>query len=67
MPYTAYPKAVDVAHHGLQPLPTSLPLVDFARAGPYRSSRFTTVLATELTKDQLLQMAWMIATGFVSR
>ena len=63
LPYSAYPKAVDVAHHGLQPLPTSLPLVDFARAKPYRSSRHTTVLATELTKDQLLQMVWVIATG----
>ena len=67
LPYSAYPKAVDVAHHGLQPLPTSLPLVDFARAKPYRSSRYTTVLATELTKEQLLQMAWVIATGFARR
>jgi hypothetical protein len=67
LPYSAYPKAVDVAHHGLQPLPTSLPLVDFARAKPYRSSRYSTVLAPELTKDQLLQMAWVIATGFARR
>jgi hypothetical protein len=67
LPYSAYPKAVDVANHGLQPLPTSLPLVDFARARPYRSSRYSTVLATELTEDQLLQMAWVIATGFAHR
>jgi hypothetical protein len=67
LPYSAYPRAVDVAHHGLQPLPTSLPLVDFARAEPYRSRRYTTVLAPELTKDQLLQAAWVIATGFVRR
>jgi hypothetical protein len=67
LPYSAYPKAVDVANHGLQPLPTSLPLVDFARARPYHSSRYSTVLATELTKDQLLQMAWVIATGFARR
>ena len=64
LPYSDYPKAVDVADHGLQPLPESLPLVDFARAEPYRSSRYTTVLATELTKDQLLQSAWVIAAGF---
>jgi hypothetical protein len=67
LPYSAYPKAVDVAHHGLQSLPTPLPLVDFARTKPYRSSRYSTVLATELTKDQLLQMAWVIATGFARR
>jgi hypothetical protein len=67
LPYSDYPKAKDVAHHGIQPLPASLPLVDFAEAEPYRSSRYSTVLATELRKDQLLQMAWVIATGFARR
>ena len=67
LPYSAYPKAVDVAHHGLQPLPESLPLVDFARAKPYRSSRYSTVIAPELKKDQLLQMAWVIGKGFARR
>jgi hypothetical protein len=67
LPYSAFPKAADVDHHGLQSLPASLPLVDFARAKPYRSSRYTTVLAPELTKDQLLQMAWVIGTGFARR
>jgi hypothetical protein len=65
LPYSDYPKAKDVSQHGLQPLPASLPLVDFARAKPYRSSRYSTVLATTLTKEQLLQMAWVIAVGFV--
>jgi hypothetical protein len=65
--YSDYPTASDVARHGLQPLPASLPLVDFARAKPYRSSRYSPVLATELTKDQLLQMAWVIAAGFARR
>ena len=50
-PTAAYPKARDVAQHGMQPLPSSLPLVDFARAEPYRSSRYSTVLATELTRN----------------
>jgi hypothetical protein len=67
LPYSAYPRAKGVAHHGLQPLPASLPLVDFAQARPYRSSRYSTVIATELTKEQLLQMAWVIATGFARR
>ena len=39
LPYVAYPKAADVDQHGLQPLPESLPLVDFAQAKPYRSRR----------------------------
>jgi hypothetical protein len=67
LPYSAYPRAQDVAQHGIQPLPASLPLVDFARAQPHRSIRYTTVLATELTKDQLLQMAWVIGVGFARR
>src|ERR687894_3027312 len=64
LPYSDYPKARDVSQHGIQPLPESLPLVDFARAAPHRSSRYSTVLATELTQEQLLQMAWVIAAGF---
>jgi hypothetical protein len=44
-----------------------LPIVDFARAAPHRSSRYSTVLATELTKEQLLQAAWVIAAGFARR
>src|SRR5918998_1014666 len=67
LPYCAYPKARDMAQHGLQPLPASLPLVDFARAQPYRSRRYSTDLAPDLTPAQLLQMAWVIATGFARR
>jgi hypothetical protein len=67
LPYCAYPRARDVAQHGIQPLPASLPLVEFARAAPHRSSRYSTVIATELTKEQLLQMAGVIAAGFARR
>lgn len=66
LPYVAYPKAADVDKHGLQPLPESLPLVDFERVKPHRS-RYSTVLATELTAEQLLQMAWVIANSFARR
>jgi hypothetical protein len=66
LPYAAYPKAADIDRHGLQPLPESLPLVDFAQATPYRG-RYSTVVATDLTPDQLLQMAWVIADSFVRR
>jgi hypothetical protein len=67
LPYSDYPTASDVAQHGIQPLPASLPLVDFARAAPHRSSRYSSVLATELMQEQLLQMAWVIAAGFARR
>src|SRR5919107_5577157 len=67
LPYCDYPTASDVAQHGVQPLPASLPLVDFARAQPHRSRRYSTVLAPDLTPAQMLQMAWVIATGFARR
>ncbi len=67
LPHAAYPRAGDVARHGLQPLPSSLPPADFARARPHRSVRHSTVVATELTAEQLLQAAWVIADGFARR
>jgi hypothetical protein len=66
LPYAAYPRARDVAQHGMQPLPEYLPLADFARAEPYRGP-YATVLATELTMQQLLQMAWVIGDSFARR
>jgi hypothetical protein len=67
LPYSAYPRVRDVSKHGIQPLPASLPLVDFARAAPYRSTRYSTVVAPDLTPAQMLQMAWVIAAGFARR
>jgi len=67
LPYSAYPTAKDVAQHGVQPLPASLPLVELARAAPHRSTRYSTVVAADLTPAQLLQMAWVIAASFARR
>lgn len=67
LPYSAYPKAGDTDKHGVQALPASLPLVDFAQARPYRSRRYAAVAATDLTPVQLLQMAWVIAASFARR
>jgi hypothetical protein len=67
LPYSAYPRVRDVSKHGIQPLPASLPLVDFARAAPYRSAMYSTVVAPDLTPAQLLQMACVIAAGFARR
>ena len=67
LPYSAYPKARDVARHGLQPLPPSLPLVDFGRAQPHRSRRYSTLVAADLTRSQVLQMARVVAASFARR
>ena len=67
LPYCAYPKASDVAQHGVQPLPASLPLVDLARAQPYRRRRYSTVVAADLAPAQLLQMARVVASSFARR
>jgi hypothetical protein len=44
-----------------------LPLVDFARARPYRSRRYSTVVAADLTPPRLLQMARVVASSFARR
>jgi hypothetical protein len=67
LPYSAYPRARNLAQHGVQPLPASLPLVDFARAEPYRSSRYSTVVAADLSPAQILQMAEVVAASFARR
>jgi hypothetical protein len=65
--YRSYPNAGDVARHGIQPLPETLPLVDYARARPHRSSRYTAVRAADLTPAQVLQMARVVAASFARR
>ncbi len=67
LPYCAYPKASDVAQHGVQPLPASLPLVDLVRAQPHRSRRYSTIVAADLAPTQLLQMARVVASSFARR
>ena len=67
LPYSAYPGAGNADRHGIQTLPASLPIMDLERASQHRSDRFTTVVATELTVEQLQQMAWVIADGFARR
>lgn len=67
LPYRSYPNADDVARHGIQPLPETLPLVDYARARPHRSSRYTAVRAADLTPAQVLQMARVVAASFARR
>jgi hypothetical protein len=67
LPYCPYPRAVDVAQHGVQSLPASLPLVDFERARPHRSPRYAAVPATHLTPAQVLRLADVVGTSFARR
>ncbi|MEM7132147.1 MAG: hypothetical protein AAF702_37925 [Chloroflexota bacterium] len=67
LPFCGYPRAKDVAYHGLQILPENIPLVDFERARPHRSSRYITKPAVQLSPDQRLRMARVIAEGFNPR
>ena len=67
LPYYAYPSAVDIEQHGLQKLPAVLPIVDFTQARPYRSRRYTTLTAAQLTPVKVLQMAEVVAASFAKR
>lgn len=67
LPYCAYPQAREVAQHGVQELPATLPLVDFTQAQPYRSRQYTTIAALNLTPAQVLQMAEVVGTSFARR
>jgi hypothetical protein len=67
LPYCTYPRARDVAQHGVQGLPEVLPLVDFTLAQPYRSVQYKAIEAARLTPAQVLQMARVVATAFARR
>src|SRR5262245_2943971 len=67
LPHCGYPRARDVAQHGVQVLPAALPLVDFVRSQPYRSVQYRAIEAARLTPAQVLQMARVVATAFARR
>jgi hypothetical protein len=64
LPHCEYPRAIDIALHGLQPLPAELPLVSFETAQAYRSQRFNIVTASSLDTEKLLQFARVVAISF---
>jgi hypothetical protein len=67
LPYCSYPSASDVAQHGLQILPASLPLVDFEGARPHRSLRYVAMPASYLTPAEVLRLAEVVGTSFARR
>jgi hypothetical protein len=64
LPYCLYPRARDVASHGLQALPAVLPLVNFTQAQPYRSQQHTAIAAAQLAPAQVLEMARVVGASF---
>jgi hypothetical protein len=67
LPRCHYPGAADVVEHGVQPLPPTLPLIDFERARPHRSLRYAAVPATRLTPAQVMRLAEVVASSFARR
>jgi hypothetical protein len=67
LPYCSYPSASDVAQHGLQILPASLPLADVERARPHRSLRYVAMPASYLTPPEVLRLAEVVGTSFARR
>jgi hypothetical protein len=67
LPYCSYPGAADLVQHGVQRLPSILPLVDFERARPYRSARYAAVPADALTAAQVVRLAEVVGASFALR
>jgi len=67
LPYCPYPTAAEIALHGVQPLPETLPLVNFQHARPHRSRWYAAVPAARLTPEQVLQLAEVVGTSFARR
>src|SRR5262245_22904627 len=67
LPYCSYPSAADVAQHGVQILPASLPLVDFERARPYRSVRYAAMPASYLPPAEVMRLVEVVGTSFARR
>jgi hypothetical protein len=63
----SYPSASDVAQHGLQILPASLPLVDFEGARLHRRLRYVAMPASYLTPPEVLRLAEVGGTSFARR
>ncbi len=67
LPWCEYPKAKDVAQHGVQQLPEVLPLIDYPNAQSHRSVQYKVTRAETLEPAQVLQMTRIVATSFAKR
>ena len=64
LPHCDYPTADDVQQHGLYDLQSALPLVDFESARNYRSHTYSAIPLNGFDKDQVLELAHIIAKSF---
>jgi hypothetical protein len=64
LPRCTYPKASDKHLHGLQSLPKTIPSVDWEATETYRSNNFSALSLSELTKDEILETAKIVADSF---
>jgi hypothetical protein len=67
LPWCSYPTAAERSRHGFQPLPDVLPIVEFARAEPYRSRRFRAFPTERLVPTRVLEAARVVAASFARR
>lgn len=67
LPFCNYPKAREPHRHGVQVLPATLPLVDFARVAPHRSRVHRTVPTDRLPASTVLDAARLTARAFAQR
>lgn len=67
LPHCSYPRAADVASHGIQALPDVLPLATLSAAMPYRSRVHRAVSADRLPSPALLELARVVAASFARR
>jgi hypothetical protein len=67
LPFCAFPRAADVARHGLYDLPEPLPRLDFARAERHRRRRHRAVPASLLPPERVLELATVIGASFAQR
>lgn len=64
LPRYNYPKAVDIKQHGLFQLPKELPKINWNEVKKYRSAEYATNTLQNLSKTQILLMAYMVAQSF---
>lgn len=64
LPYCEYPKAKDIASHGLQELPSILPSIDWGKVNRYRNVNFNRSYVSLLDYDEILESAHLVAKSF---
>ena len=64
LPYCEYPKAKDIASHGLQELPSILPSIDWGKVNRYRNVNFHRSYVSLLDYDEILESAHLVAKSF---